>query len=395
MPEESVLWLSNGHGEDRIAKVLLSQDTWGATRHLAFPLVGEGLAYREAGVPVMSPIRVMPSGGFILREPGVLRRDLAHGLVQLTFRQLLAIRGVAASASLVVAIGDILPLVFAYLTGRPYVFVSCAKSDYYRPLGREDHLAIERFFMTRSHCLAVYPRDRLTARSLQDRGIHAHDFGNPMMDDLELSSRPWPGSASGAVLGLLPGSRRDAPMNFPLLLQAAMRFLSLQHGGEGWSVAVAVASGISIAELAHAGCMAGWSVREEGGLLSPAGHRLDWIEDRFGDWVRRVDLVFGMAGTAIEQCAGFGVPVVTFPGPGPQFSVEFAKAQARLLGRAVRLTSGPEAAAREAVEWLSRPSEVEAARAEGLERMGRSGAASRLVTHMLQVSSAAGRGTSI
>ena len=41
------------------------------------------------------------------------------------------------------------------------------------------------------------------------------------------------------------------------------------------------------------------------------------------------------AGTATEQIAGLGIPSLSLPGPGPQFTKSFAKRQSRLLGGSV------------------------------------------------------------
>ena len=41
------------------------------------------------------------------------------------------------------------------------------------------------------------------------------------------------------------------------------------------------------------------------------------------------------AGTATEQIAGLGIPSLSLPGIGPQFTKSFAKRQSRLLGGSV------------------------------------------------------------
>lgn len=391
----SVLWISNGHGEDRIARVLIDQQPWQDWHHLAFPLVGEGHAYGEVSAPVVAPVLAMPSGGFILRQPGAFAGDVRHGLLGLLVRQLRLLRPVAAGVDLVVAVGDLLPLACAAFTGRPHAFVGCAKSDHYRDPGGEDYLGIERWFMARPACLAVYPRDGLTASSLVRRGIRAHDLGNPMMDDLPVSGLDWPHAQSGPVLGLLPGSRSDARKNLAPLLTAARAFLERQSDAPAWSVAVAVAPQIDPADLVPVAEAAGWVLQSDGGLRAPAGQRLDWLVGRFGDWIRRVRVVFGMAGTATEQCAGMGVPVVSFPGEGAQFHPDFARAQARLLGEAVQLVETPEQAAGRAVALLEDQELRARMRAVGLSRMGTAGAAARIAAHAAQLAGTGGRGTSI
>jgi len=389
-----VLWISNGHGEDRIARVLMDQGPWRTWDHRGFPLVGEGHAYREAGVPIVAPLRAMPSGGFILRQRGAFATDVRNGLLGLLLQQLASVRPQAASADLIVAVGDLLPLAFAVYAGRPCVFVGCAKSDHYGQPGQEDYLPVERWFMRRNACLAVYPRDGLTAAGLVRRGIRAHDMGNPMMDDMVESGLGWPHDHPGPVLGILPGSRRDAPANLVPLLQAAVAFLQARSDAASWSVAVAVAPQVPLADLLAVARDAGWSPGPEGVCRAPGGQRLDWLIGRFGDWVGRVRLVFGMAGTAIEQCVGRGVPVVTFPGTGPQFNRAFAEAQARLLGDAVQLARHPDEAAALALRILADEALLARMRAVGAERMGPQGAAGRIAAHAAQLVRGVGRETS-
>ena len=64
-----------------------------------------------------------------------------------------------------------------------------------------------------------------------------------------------------------------------------------------------------------------------------------------------------MAGTAVEQAVGFGLPVVQLVGRGPQFSYAFAESQNRLLGPTVHTVGRRPAEAgelREAAELILR-----------------------------------------
>jgi uncharacterized protein (TIGR03492 family) len=57
---------------------------------------------------------------------------------------------------------------------------------------------------------------------------------------------------------------------------------------------------------------------------------------RFQDWASWAEVGLATAGTATEQLVGLGVPSLSLPGPGPQFTRAFATRQSRLLGGAVR-----------------------------------------------------------
>ncbi|NJM99033.1 MAG: hypothetical protein HC800_19490 [Phormidesmis sp. RL_2_1] len=201
-----LLCISNGHGEDVIAwRILASLRQLDSTLSLsALPIAGAGNTYASADIPIIGPTQVMPSGGFLNRDPQQLGRDLQQGLLALTRSQLCAIKAWASAANgdgALLAVGDIVPLLFAYLSGLPYAFIGTAKSDYWLrdergklpPQTRWDNLAgwsgsvylpWERWLMSRQRCRAVFVRDALTAQQLQRLGIAAQFAGNPMMDGL-------------------------------------------------------------------------------------------------------------------------------------------------------------------------------------------------------------------
>jgi uncharacterized protein (TIGR03492 family) len=131
-------------------------------------------------------------------------------------------------------VGDIVPLLFAELSGAPYGFVGTAKSEYYVrdeagycPIAHLGNLVgfvyypWERWLMSRRRCKAVFPRDKLTTETLQKWSIPAFDLGNPMMDGIA-PEHPAPvfyetnaelkEMQRSLVVTLLPGSRVPKPM---------------------------------------------------------------------------------------------------------------------------------------------------------------------------------------
>ncbi len=199
-----LLCISNGHGEDVIALRILTP-----LRQLcpdmslsALPIAGAGDRYRSANLPVIGPARSLPSGGFLNRDPQQLARDLQGGLLGLTRSQLTAIKTWAKTGDAVLAVGDVVPLLFAYLSGLPYAFVGTAKSEYWlrdeqgklpatnfwnslEGWSGSVYLPWERWLMSRDRCRAVFVRDALTAKQLRHVGVSAEYAGNPMMDGLE------------------------------------------------------------------------------------------------------------------------------------------------------------------------------------------------------------------
>ena len=198
---ERLLCLSNGHGEDVIAVRILQalQQSGQCPKLFALPLVGQGAAYQSIGVPIIGPVKTMPSGGFIYMDGRQLARDVQGGLLQLTWTQFRAMRQWAQQGGSILAVGDIFPLLLAYFSGAPYAFVGTAKSEYYLrdragvlfPQTRLDawsgsvYYPWERWLMGQPRCRAVFPRDALTTKILQQWAIPAFDLGNPMMDGLE------------------------------------------------------------------------------------------------------------------------------------------------------------------------------------------------------------------
>jgi hypothetical protein len=197
-----ILVLSNGHGEDAIAVRIIEQlqQHRQAPSIEALPIVGMGHAYTQLNIPIIGSVQQMPSGGFIYQDGRQLWRDLQGGLLQLTRSQYRIIRQWGKSGGKILAVGDIVPLLFAWLSGADYAFVGTARSEYYlrdenkwlpqtseleRWLGSV-YLPWERWLMSRPRCKAVFPRDTLTSNILQQWSIPVFDMGNPMMDGIEL-----------------------------------------------------------------------------------------------------------------------------------------------------------------------------------------------------------------
>ncbi|HEY9641810.1 MAG TPA: hypothetical protein V6C57_15080, partial [Coleofasciculaceae cyanobacterium] len=128
-----LLCLSNGHGEDAIALRILQalQQQPVPPKISALPIVGEGQAYTRHGISLAGAVKAMPSGGFIYMDGHQLARDLQGGLLQLTRAQLKTVKDWGKQGGMILAVGDIVPLLFAWWSGAPYAFVGTAKSEYY------------------------------------------------------------------------------------------------------------------------------------------------------------------------------------------------------------------------------------------------------------------------
>jgi uncharacterized protein (TIGR03492 family) len=405
-----LLALSNGHGEDEVAVRVLRQiqqqcPDW----HLqALPIVGEGRAYEQAGIPIYGSVQpAMPSGGFIYMDQQRVLQDLKSGLLALTWSQLQDCRRWAAEGGSILAVGDIVPLLFAWFSGAPYTFIGTAKSEYYL---RQDDTALknhrapwtrwldcvylpwERSLLQHRRCEGVFPRDRLTAQFLQQWPIPVFDLGNPMLDDLEPNGIIPPHVLPHRVtVLLLPGSRPpEAYTNWQLILEA---ITPLALAREKLVFIGAIAPQLDPTQLQELATLSGWQRRDNSSEI-PVPHvwltlkqaHLLIVPKGFSDGLHLADMAIALAGTATEQCVGFGKPVITLPGNGPQFVWAFAEAQTRLLGNSIHFVEHPREVAAKVLEIMRQPEQQAIYQRNGLLRMGELGASQRIAAQLKQLS---------
>jgi uncharacterized protein (TIGR03492 family) len=361
-----LLVLSNGHGEDLIALRVIE-----ALHHIrpdvdvrVLPLVGDGGVFAAAEarglLARLGPQARLPSGGFSNQSLRALIADLAAGLASLSWQQLRLVRRWGHSGAPVLAVGDLLPLLMAWLAGGPYGFIGTPKSDYtwatpaaggltgpsdgYHRCKGSEWDPWEWRLMAGRRCRLVAVRDGLTARGLRRHGVAALDPGNPMMDGFR--HRPLPASLQQRRrLLLLPGSR------MPEALGNLERLLSALGDGppHGARLSLLLPTGSQPTPQQIAPILLRLGFRP---LVvdadPPAAAR--WGRDRlellvgpgtFPEWAPWAELGLACAGTATEQLTGLGCPALSLPGPGPQFTPGFARRQSRLLGGAVQACGGP------------------------------------------------------
>lgn len=370
-----LLVLSNGAGEDAIAARILEKLPEPVRQSVVCcPLVGEGRAlerYELVG-PRVSP----PSEGLFRESWRLALRDLLGGVLGGHARQLGFLRGQRHEVGLAVAVGDLFPVLWAGLAGlRPLLFVGTAKSVYHHPYSWAERALLRRF----AHTSLV--RDAATAQRLSSQGVTASWLGNAMMDEVVPAGRPLPLPSQGPLLTLLPGSRGEAPAVLPFQLQA-LSLLKVRFGA--LQAAIAAAPGSRVEELC-AGCLQdGWSLHDcpgEGalGLLERQGWSVPILQGRLGDLLSRSQAALGQAGTANEQAAGAGVPVVAYDPRVAGRLRWYRKRQKGLLGEAVQVVPRSLEAIVAELALLLSDSAERARRAEiGRERMGPPGGSQRM-----------------
>ncbi len=388
--KEQILFLSNGHGEDLNASLILQAlvQTEPEVVVGAMPLVGAGSAYRRLDVPIIGPTRSLPSGGIFYMNPLNLVKDLFAGLIGLTWRQVRAVLQYSRRCDLLVAVGDIVPIAIAHLTGRPYLAFIVSTSSYYEGRLRLPWLT-EQCLRSR-RCLLVFTRDAFTAEDLQQQGMTKAVFaGYPIMDVLTPTGKDLQLQPDLPAIALLPGSRLpEALNNLAMQLQLCRAIAKLRPV----QFRAALVPSITEADLQGIAVQQEWHYQGEGRLVREEAEGTVVVQcyrDAFTDILHQCNLAVGMAGTAVEQAVGLGKPVVQILGSGPQFTYRFAEAQMRLLGRSVR-TIGNQAAtpailqqaAREVINILQNPTYLKSCIENGKERVGEAGGSSQIALYI-------------
>ena len=391
--------ISNGHGEDAIAARLAA----GLGRALpwielaALPLVGVGSAYRAAPVTLVGPAKELPSGGLTLHHFRLLAADLRAGLLSLTAAQAAFLRRVRPLAVLVV--GDAYAQAHAQLVRAPRRVLQPLVSQHQSveldgsPVSAT---ALNRFFMERIRAPElwlmrradkVYARDPATAAMLRARGVRgAEALGNPVMDGLEAEPLVDP-AAFDLVVALLPGSRRYSVQSVRLMAEALLAAARRTANGSA-------ARGPLLGLVAWTLPLAltpppGWRAHEAADGEATVWRRDDdaavelrFVRGRFAAVLASASVAIGTAGTANEQAAGRGLPVVAFPVP-PDYSAAFLANQERLLGGAVRVVPARAEAVGEAVLAAGPGSTHRTTAASmGPRRMGAPGGSAALVADL-------------
>jgi uncharacterized protein (TIGR03492 family) len=395
--KKRVLFISNGNGEDlngcEVLKALRRQ--YPDVDTIALPLVGDGKTYRRAGVEIATPTKALPSGGFAYMSLRKQIEDFQAGLISLTWQQIKAARECGKTCDFVFATGDVLPAIFAYLTGLPYAMFLVSSSAFYenRYIPRWE----QALMMRSPRCRQILTRDAYSAELIRQRGYqHTSFVGYPIMDVLEPTGKDLCLIADVPAIALLAGSRLpEAAEN--LILQLRLCEAIAKEFGEKFGQAVnqefapnfvqfrAALVPSLMPQLPTIAAQAGWQYAD-GKLYQPDfGISVLCFSDAFSDILHQCDLAIGMAGTAVEQAVGLGKPVIQIIGNGPQFSYRFAEAQERLLGLSVQ-TIGKESAtpeicaeaARCVKRVLSDLDYLERCKQNALERVGIKGGSERL-----------------
>ena len=218
-----------------------------------------------------------------------------------------------------------------------------------------------------------------------------------MMDGVAPTGVDLGASADAVRLAVLPGSRADAPTVAAEMFERVSAIARLlQAGRQRIQAFVSVAPGVDphvvVTALRERGAQLP-SVRGGPGVVSRVAAdslELVIVWGCFGDVLAASQVALGQAGTANEQAAGFGLPVVAAlePGETPAKMQWYRMRQKRLLGEALLvLPSKPQLFAKEVVALLDDPRRQAAMAEAGKQRMGKPGGAAAVADALAAIGS--------
>ena len=398
--EQNLLFLSNGHGEDTIACRVI-EALHEINQDISFeviPIVGEGNVFakfiKDGWLSKIGSSTFLPSGGFSNQSFSGLVLDLKAGLLRSLWKQWLLIHNSARKGRIIVAVGDLLPLLLAWASGADYFFIGTPKSDYtwtsgpilsvsdcYHRFKGTEWDPWEYWLMRSSRCKLVAVRDKITARGLRNHGVAAVSPGNPMMDGMSKIECPQDFRKYRRLI-LLCGSRvPEAYQNFKKLL-IAIQLIKISS-----SIAVFVPLHSSSMRKKIEFILIELGFKTTNQSMIEIGISAIWKKNsfliligfnQFSSWSNWGEVGVANAGTATEQLVGLGIPCVSLPGKGPQFNYNFAIRQSRLLGGAVTISKSYKNLAQKVEFLLNSKLDRESIGLRGSKRMGPEGGSQSL-----------------
>jgi len=319
------------------------------------PLVGNGDVFnsiKSKNFRKIGYLKELPSGGFSNQSLKGFLLDLFAGFLIQNLRNFLLVKQKSKHKCKIIAVGDFLPLIYAWSSGCEFSFIGTPKSDhtwssgpgwdlsdFYHKLKGSEWDPWEIFLMTSSRCKNLIMRDKITANNLNRKNIEAKYLGNPMMDFVNATNENISNIISFKRIILLVGSR------YPEALKNLDNFLNCLQDFD-LSKELLILLPLSI----NANVIQIQSYLNKYGFIKQSKAKFLIDEDsvwkkkdqyivigkgKFNLWANMAEVGLSNAGTATEQIAGLGIPSLSLPGSGPQFTKSFAKRQSRLLGGSV------------------------------------------------------------
>ncbi len=397
----SLLFICNGHGEDVIASEIIKRLLKKIKNKNieVLPLVGNGDVFDSIISEKFCKIgylKDLPSGGFSNQSLKGFLLDLFAGFLIDNLRNFLIVKQKSKQNCKIIAIGDFLPLLYAWGSGCEFSFIGTPKSDhtwssgpgwalsdFYHKLKGSEWDPWEMFLMTSPRCKNLIMRDKITANNLNRKNINAKYLGNPMMDFVNPKNEKISNIIAFKRIILLVGSR------YPEALKNLDNFLyCLQDLNFPNDLVILLPLSINAnvikiqSYLIKYGFIKQTKVDffiEEDSVWKKKDQFIVIGKGKFNLWASLAEVGLSNAGTATEQITGLGIPSLSLPGSGPQFTKSFAKRQSRLLGGSVLVCKNKKILLKR-LSLLLREKVYRLEQAKiGKTRMGDSGASEKIV----------------
>ena len=234
----SLLFICNGHGEDVIASEIIKRLLKKIKNKNieVLPLVGNGDVFnsiKSNNFRKIGYLKELPSGGFSNQSLKGFVLDLFAGFLIDNLRNFLLVKQKSKHNCKIIAVGDFLPLLYAWSSECDFCFIGTPKSDhtwssgpgwdlsdFYHKLKGSEWDPWEMFLMKSPRCKNLIMRDKITANNLNRKNIDAKYLGNPMMDFVNATNEKISNIISFKRIILLVGSR------FPEALKNLDNFLN-------------------------------------------------------------------------------------------------------------------------------------------------------------------------
>ncbi len=365
-----IIVASNGYGEDSIGVILAKKlrEKFPDSKIFAFPLVGKGDAYLQAGFEVKSAPSVTPSGGVLKYSLRDLWGDMRAGLLRHVTSQLRDWKNLSGKIRTPICVGDVYLLLHTLFgSGMRPLFAATAKTVYLSGHWRSEKFIINRFTQR------TWTRDLESARQLGGKAIYS---GSPIMDllfeseDFESEPELESGYESENLILLLPGSRLRACKDVELLLNAA---LILHDRMITCDFRMVLAPTLPMKEFIASCESYGWKFVDN--FLEHDGVKIRVTNHGIARAASGVKILLGLGGTANQLCAGLGIPVVSIDEKGK-------RVQKKLLGDSEILVNADSRSLAECVlRILSERDLYEFMSNSGRARMGSPGALDSIVNY--------------
>jgi uncharacterized protein (TIGR03492 family) len=347
---KKVLFISNGFAEDLVAITIIKKlrKANESAEISCLPIVGNTKHFQGHNIKIIGPHWKLPSEGLNYGHWLLHFLDFICGLPILAIGQILSLFIRRNSFDLIITVGDYVGIAAAAISrvNAPLVHVWVCPAYYYPKYVKE---------YLKKHGKVIFSRGQKD-HDLHDLNIPMIHSSNPLLDTFEITGESFKLNADIKTIGILPGSRKDAYKNLPLLLE--------------------VMSGISKSkEVNFLIALSPKINKEKFREVSRKTH--DWsdryiLTDKFGDVLAVSDIIIGLARTANEQALAMGKPVVTFWGSGHSMEKRLVRSHFHqvLMGNAILAAPNAGEVIKATLSLLNDPERMREMGQKGKEIMG-------------------------